>query len=166
MWIRDATVDDLPAITDLFNAHIATTTIAWRDLEAPLEEIGDWFASQTTDGHPVLVAEVEEQVAGYCCWSAFRGGPRFPGYRHTVEQTVHVADAVQRTGVGRALIAALIDRAREDRVHVLVAGIDGENLASLGLHRALGYVEVARMPEVGRKFDRWLDLVLMQLIVP
>ena len=165
MHIRDATVDDLPTITDLFNAHILTTTIAWRDTTAAADEFEDWFASQTSGGNPVLVAETDGSVIGYCCWSAFRGGPRFLGYRHTVEQTVHVADAVQRTGVGRTLISALIDRARDEGVHVLVAGIDAENGASIALHRSLGYIEVARMPEVGRKFDRWLDLVLMQLIV-
>jgi L-amino acid N-acyltransferase len=163
--VRDATFSDLPDITDLFNALIPTTTIAWRDDIASSEEMAIWFMSQTDAGYPVLVAETEGNVVGYCCWSVFRGGPRFPGYRHTVEQTVHVDAAAQRSGVGRALIVALIERARAHDIHVMVAGIDADNGDSIAFHRSLGYVEVARMPETGRKFDRWLDLVLMQLII-
>ena len=163
--VRDATTDDLPVITELFNALIPTTTIAWRDHLASAEEMSDWFAAQGEQGFPVLVAEDDGRVVGYCCWSSFRGGPRFPGYRHTVEQTVHVDQSVARRGVGRALLTALIERARAEGIHVLVAGIDADNDASIELHRVLGYVEVGRMPETGRKHDRWLDLVLMQLVL-
>jgi phosphinothricin acetyltransferase len=163
--VRDATTADLPAIVDLFNALIPTTTVAWRDEMASMEELKDWFASQSDAGDPVLVAEVDGQVVGYCCWSSFRGGPRFPGYRHTVEQTIHVHEDAHRTGVGSSLLGALIDRARRSDVHVMVAGVDADNLSSIEFHRSFGYVEVARMPETGRKFDRWLDLVLLQLIV-
>lgn len=162
MRVRDATVDDLPAITDLFNALIPTTTTTWRDHLATNEEMADWFALQGANGFPVLVADDGERVVGYCCWSAFRGGPRFPGYRHTMEQTVHVDGTAHRAGIGRALITALVDRARVEGIHVLVAGVDADNVESIEFHRALGYVEVARMPETGRKFDRWLDLVLLQ----
>jgi len=72
---------------------------------------------------------------------------------------------VHRRGVGRALIEALLDRARADGVHAVIAGIDAENERSLRFHERLGFVEVARMPEVGRKFDRWLDLVLLQRLL-
>jgi phosphinothricin acetyltransferase len=163
--VRDATVSDLPTIRALFNALIPTTTIAWRDDIASVEEIGDWFASQQASAFPVLVAERDGRVLGYCCWASFRGGPRFPGYRQTAELTVHVDQDVHREGVGTVLVEALIKRARQSEVHVLVAGIDSDNEGSIELHRALGFMEVARMPETGRKFDRWLDLVVMQLIV-
>jgi L-amino acid N-acyltransferase len=82
-----------------------------------------------------------------------------------MELTIHVDGEHHGRGVGRALIDALIERARDAGVHVLVAGVDGEHDASIAFHQRLGFVEVARMPEVGRKFDRWLDLVLMQRVI-
>jgi phosphinothricin acetyltransferase len=165
MDIRPATPDDVPAIRELFNALIDSTAIAWREHRATLEEIETWFAEQQEEGFPVLVAEVDRAVVGYTCWSRFRGGPRFPGYRHTVEHTIHVEGAQHGRGVGRALLTALIDEARRRDVHVLVAGIDSDNVESIAFHHAMGFVEVARMPEVGRKFDRWLELVLLQRIL-
>jgi L-amino acid N-acyltransferase len=157
--IRDATAADLPAIRALFNALIPTTTIAWRDDEATVEEMAAWFAEQQADGHPILVAEHDGEVVGYTCWTGFR---RFPGYRHTAELTVHVDGDHHGRGVGRALLTALVEEAARRDVHVLVAAVDGDNTGSIAFHQALGFVEVARMPEVGRKFDRWLELVLLQ----
>ena len=104
-------------------------------------------------------------VVGYCCWAGFRGGERFTGYRHTVEHTIHVRHDARRRGAGRLLLTRLMDRARQEDVHVMVAGIDSTNGPSIAFHAALGFQEVARMPETGRKFDRWLDLVLMQRIL-
>ena len=163
--VREASVDDLAAIRRLFNVLIPTTAIAWRDHLASEEEIAEWFDQQSVAEHPVLVAELDRDVAGYTTWTTFRGGARFPGYRHTAELTIHVDAAHHRRGVGRALLGALIDEGRRRELHVLVAGIDAENSASIALHRAMGFVEVGRMPEVGRKFDRWLDLVLVQRVL-
>jgi phosphinothricin acetyltransferase len=163
--VRDATSDDLPAVTRLFNALIPTTTIAWRDHLADDAEMAAWFASQASAGNPVLVAELAGEVVGYTTWTWFRGGERFPGYRHTRELTIHVDGRHHGRGVGRALIEALVDRGRASDVHVLVAGVDAANGASIEFHARLGFEPVARMPEVGRKFDRWLDLVLMQRVI-
>jgi phosphinothricin acetyltransferase len=162
--IRDAVVADLPAITHLFNVLIPTTTVGWRDDLASDEEMAAWFDDRRRAGHPVLVAEAPGggPVVGYTCWSTFRG---WPGYRHTAELTIHVDSDWHGRGVGRALIDALVAEARRRDVHVLVAGVDADNEASLAFHHSLGFVEVARMPEIGRKFDRWLDLVLLQRIV-
>jgi phosphinothricin acetyltransferase len=163
--IRPATVDDLPALRRLFNALIPTTTVAWRDEAATPAEMAAWFTEQQDAHHPVFVAELDRDVVGYTCWTRFRGGPRFPGYRHTVEDTIHVDGAHHRRGIGRALLAALLAEAPRRDVHVIVAGLDSANLASIELHRSMGFTEVGRMPELGRKFDRWLDLVLMQRIL-
>jgi L-amino acid N-acyltransferase YncA len=164
MIVRAATAADLPAVRDLFNALIPTTTVAWREEPAAPSEIATWFAQQVDANNPVLVAD-DGEVVGYTCWSAFRGGPRFPGYRHTAELTIHVRSDQQGRGVGRALMDALIAEAEARSIHVLVAGIDADNVESIAFHAALGFTEVARMPEVGRKFDRWLDLVLMQRVI-
>ena len=165
MHIRLATASDIPAITDLFNVHIPTTTVAWRDEPASDDEMLDWFSRQRDADGPVLVADDDGTVVGYACWADFRGGARFPGYRHTVEHTIHVDGDHHGRGIGRSLLTALIDVARERGIHVMVAGIDADNTASIAFHHTLDFTEVARMPEIGRKFDRWLDLVLMQRIV-
>jgi phosphinothricin acetyltransferase len=166
MHVREATAGDLPAIRRLYNALIPTTTVAWRDEPASEAEMRTWFAGQHEAGHPVLVGELDGEVVGYTAWTTFRGGTRFLGYRATVELTIHVDGDHHGRGVGRRLLAELIDLAGTRGIHVLVAGIDADNTASIALHEAMGFTEVARMPEVGRKFDRWLDLVLMQRILP
>ena len=163
--VRDATEADLPTITSLFNALIPTTTVAWREHLADADEIAAWWSTQQEQGSPVLVADTGGEVVGYVTWAWFRGGPRFPGYRTTRELTIHVDQRHHGRGVGRALITGLVDRARAQGVHVLVAGVDAANDASVEFHRRLGFEPVATMPEVGRKFDRWLDLVLLQRIV-
>lgn len=165
MHVRPATEADLPAITHLFNILIPTTATAWRDHLADDDEMDAWWADQEARGNPVLVAVVDGRVVGYTTWTGFRGGDRFPGYRQTVEHTIHVDGDQHGRGVGRALVEALVDEARRRGVHVVVGAVDSENEGSLAFHRALGFTEVGRMPEVGRKFDRWLDLVLLQRIV-
>ena len=103
-------------------------------------------------------------MVGYTCLTTFLGD-RFPGYRYTAELTVHVRGDRHGQRIGSTLIEALVDRARGDGLHVLVAAVDADNEASIRFHEALGFEQVARMPEVGRKFDRWLTLVLLQRIV-
>ncbi len=164
MEIRDATEADLPAIRDLYNALIDTTTVAWRDDPSTLEEQADALAFRRSAGYPTLVAEDGGEVVGYTCCTTFRSD-RFPGYRHTAELTVHVAGDRQGTGIGRQLIEALVARARAADLHVLVAAVDADNDDSIDFHRALGFEVVARMPEVGRKFERWLTLVLLQRVL-
>jgi phosphinothricin acetyltransferase len=162
--IRDATEADLPAICDLYNALIASTTVAWRDEPSTLEEQAAALAQRTAAGYPTLVADDGGDVIGYTCCTTFRGD-RFPGYRHTAELTVHVHGDRHGTGVGSQLIEALVERSRAIGLHVLVAAVDADNDASIRFHERLGFAEVARMPEVGRKFDRWLTLVLLQRVI-
>jgi quercetin dioxygenase-like cupin family protein len=108
----------------------------------------------------VLVAREGGQVLGFGSFGDFRA---WPGYRTTVEHTVHVAAAHRRKGIGRQLVEALIRDARALGMHVMIAGVDAANEGSLALHTRLGFVEVGRFPEIARKFDRWIDLVLLQL---
>ena len=165
MIIRDAHAGDLHAITDLYNAWIPTRTIGWTEELETYEVRSVWFKRQGRNGFPVLVADDARQVAGYTSYEHFRGEGKWPGYRETAELSIHVREDHWGRGIGRALIDALIERARNAHVHVLVAAIDGENEASIRFHTRLGFVEVARMPETGQKFGRWLDLVLMQRIL-
>jgi phosphinothricin acetyltransferase len=162
--IRDATDDDLPAITDLYNALIATTTVAWREEPSTFEEQSQALAARRAAGYPTLVAEDGGEVLGYTCLTTFRG-KGFTGYGHTAELSVHVRGDRHGRRIGSTLIEALVDRARADGLHVLVAAVDADNDASIRFHEALGFETVARMPEVGRKFDRWLTLVLLQKVL-
>ncbi len=160
--IRDATKADMSAVAAIYNALIDTTTVAWTEHHQTLDERLAWFEHQRANGDPVLVADDGSRVIGFAAYGSFRGAGRWPGYRYTVEHTIHLDDTIWNQGVGTALMEALLDRARAAGKHVMVGAIDADNDGSIRFHERLGFVEVARMPEVGHKFGRWLDLVLMQ----
>lgn len=163
--IRDSTSNDMPAVRRIYNALIPHTTGTWTEELQTLPQRHAWFRRQTHAGHPVLVAVDAEVVIGFASYGSFRGSGKWPGYRYTVEHTVHVAETHWGRGVGRSLMETLIERARSADVHVMVGAIDSANTESQRFHERLGFREVARMPETGRKFDRWLDLVLVQRIL-
>jgi L-amino acid N-acyltransferase YncA len=165
VFVRDAVVSDLPEITAIYNALLETTTHEWTEVPHTIAEREEWLASQTATGRPALVAIDAGEVVGWATYGDFRDSERWPGYRFTVEHSIHVREDHWGRGVGRVLINALIERARSEGKHVMVAGIDGANVGSIRFHERLGFVEVARMPEVGEKFGRRLDLVLMQLVL-
>lgn len=164
--IRDAVEADLGAITELTNALIPTTTIEYTDTPHTVDGRREWYAARRARGFPVLVAEAgTDGVIGYASYGDFRDAVARPGYRGTVEHTVHVAGSWWGGGVGRVLMTELIGRARAQHLHVMVGAIDAENAGSIRFHERLGFVEVARMPQVGQKFGRWLDLVFVQLLL-
>jgi L-amino acid N-acyltransferase len=166
MIVRSAVRADMAAVCDLYNALIPTTTVAWTETMQTLDERLAWFENQQQRSWPVLVGEAEDgSIAGFASYGSFRGDGRWPGYRYTVEHTIHVAQSHWGSGVGRRLIETLLDHARDAGMHVMIGGIDADNDASLRFHERLGFTEVARMPEVGCKFGRWLDLVLMHRVL-
>jgi L-amino acid N-acyltransferase YncA len=157
--IRTAGVKDVVAIGSLLNALIATTTIEWTDTPQSTEGVVVWL-----DRHEmVLVAEEQNEIVGVAAFGWFRDVVKWPGYRFTVENTIHVRKDRWGTGVGRDLMHVLIDRARESGKHTMIAAVDGANEASIRFHQRLGFVEVGRMPQIGAKFGRWCDLVLLQM---
>jgi phosphinothricin acetyltransferase len=157
--IRDAGDGDIPAITAITNHAILTTTANWNLTPVTAAQRAAWLEDRRRAGLPVLVAERAGRVIGFGSFGPFRP---FEGYIHTVEHGLYVDPAAHRSGAGTALLAALVDRAASLGVHVMVGAIEAGNAASLALHERAGFVRVGLMPEVGRKFDRWLDLVLMQ----
>jgi len=163
--IRDATLADLPAIVSLLNVAVVETTAVYSEDVITVDDRVPWFETKQRRGFPVLVAEVDDAVVGFATYGDFRDSIALPGYRFTVEHSVHVARGTWGGGVGRALLAELMTRARNAGLHVMVGAIDAENEASIRFHERLGFVETARMPQVGWKFGRWLDLVLMQRTV-
>jgi phosphinothricin acetyltransferase len=160
--IRDATEADLPAILAITNEAIANTTAVWSIALATLATRRAWFEERRGRGFPVLVATEGDGVIGFASFGDFRP---WDGYLHTVEHSIYVAPAAHGRGAGRALLTALIDRAEALGKHVMVGGIEAGNAASLALHRRAGFEETGRLREVGRKFDRWLDLVFVQKLL-
>jgi L-amino acid N-acyltransferase YncA len=157
--VRFASAADGEAIASILNALLATTAIEWTDSPHSADSILEWLDEHET----VLVAVEGAEVIGVAAFGWFRDVIRRPGYRFTVENTVHVREDYWGSGVGRGLIEALIDGARRGGKHTMVAAVDGANEASIRFHQRMGFVEVARMPEIGAKFGRWQDLVLLQL---
>ncbi|GAA0323601.1 L-methionine sulfoximine N-acetyltransferase [Sphingomonas oligophenolica] len=156
--ISDAGRADLPAILDIYNEVIAHTTAVYSEAPVTLADREAWYAGRIEQGYPILAAYREGRCLGFGSFGDFRA---WPCYRHTVEHSVHVHADARGQGIGLKLVEALLERATMMGKHVMVAGIDADNQPSIGLHRRLGFSEVGRFPEVGRKFDRWLDLVFM-----
>jgi phosphinothricin acetyltransferase len=159
MIVRPATAADAIPIASLLDALLATTAIEWRDTPRTAEGISEWLAEHEV----VLVADEGGEVVGVAAFGWFRDIVKRPGYRFTVEHTVHVRQRLWGSGVGAELMGVLMDVARDRGMHTMVAAVDGANEASIRFHRRLGFVEVARMPEIGAKFGRWQGLVLLQL---
>jgi L-amino acid N-acyltransferase YncA len=159
--VRPAEERDLSVIMAIYNHAVVNTTAIWNDVIVDLENRRTWWRGRTEAGFPVLVADDDGAVLGYASYGPFRA---FDGYRRTVEHSVYVAESARRRGIASALLLALEDEARQAGMHVMLGGIAADNEASLALHRKHGFTETARMPEVGRKFGRWLDLVFMQKV--
>ncbi len=163
MTVRDAIEDDLAAIVELLNVWIATRTYEYRDSPHTIEQRRPWLHEQHARGFPVLVAlGVTGDVLGFATYDDFRDSIARPGYRFTVEHTIQVFESAWGVGVGRLLMGCLIERAETAGAHVMVGAIDSSNTASLAFHTRLGFVETARMPEVGWKHGHWCDLVFVQ----
>jgi L-amino acid N-acyltransferase len=162
MILRQAVDADLDAILAIHNDAILHSTALWTDEVVERSDREDWLAARTAAGDPVLVAVDAEndEIAGYATYAPWRAKY---GYRNTVEDSVYIAGPYQGRGIGRALLVELIERARGAGHHVMLADIESGNAASIGLHESLGFVEVGRLREIGTKFDRWLDLTILQL---
>ena len=160
MLIRDADKADLPAVLAIHNTNIAASTAIWDTEQVGLDDRLAWFADRAAAGMPILVAEIDGEVAGYASYGQWR--PK-SGYRYSVENSVYVDERFQRRGVATTLLTELIARASESgRVHAMIAAIESSNTGSITLHERFGFRTVGELPEVGHKFGRWLDLTLMQ----
>jgi phosphinothricin acetyltransferase len=160
--VREAVESDLPAMLAIYNEVIATSTAVYTLEPSTIEDRRMWFSSRCASGFLVLVAtsSASNDILGFASFGDWRGA--WPGYRYTVEHTVHVRRDVRGQGVGSTLVEALFPRAIALSKHVMIGGIDAANEASIRFHARLGFERVAYFREVGHKFGRWLDLVFMQ----
>jgi L-amino acid N-acyltransferase len=160
--IRPARETDLPAILEIYNHVILNTTAVYAYEPHTLGMRKAWYESKVRDGYPLFVAEDESRVVGLSTYGPFRA---WPAYKYTVENSVYVAADQRGKGIARLLISPLIDAARAQSYHAIIASIDAANEASLRLHRSFGFGEVAHFREVGYKFGRWLDLKFLELLL-
>ncbi len=156
--IRRATPADAAAIAALWNPWIRDTAITFNAAEKSPAEVAKMIADRDAAGHATFVAEGPD-LLGFATYAQFRGGV---GYATCMEHSVILSPAARGKGTGRALMAALEDHARRAGAHQLIAGVSAENPDGIAFHNRMGFAEIARIREAGRKFGRFIDLVLMQ----
>ena len=158
--IRPSRDADVPAITAIYGYHVLHGVASFEEVQPDAVEIARRRDEIVKGGLPYLVAERDKRLIGYCYAGPFR--PRV-AYRFTVEDSVYVEAGEIGRGLGRALLEQVIARCGELGYRQMVAVIGGsDNAASISLHAALGFRHAGVLPSVGRKFDRWIDTVLMQ----
>jgi L-amino acid N-acyltransferase YncA len=160
--IRDAIEDDLADILNIYNEVILNTTAVYSESPHTLEMRKEWFRDRVNNNFPVFVADIAGKIAGFSSFGHFRV---WPCYRYTVELSVYVEVSQRGKGISKILLQSLIDRAIKMNIHTMLAGISADNEVSINLHHSFGFIEVAHFKEVGYKFDRWLDLKFLELIL-
>lgn len=161
--VRPGTYDDAEAVRGIRNDAVESTTAIWTSLTHTAEEAAAWWAGHVDRGAAYVAEDVTDEgpvVLGYACWAQWRAKE---GYRYTVEDSVYVRPSAAGKGVGRRLLTALVEGAREAGMHVMLADIESGNAASIALHQRLGFETVGTLREIGTKFDRWLDLTILRL---
>lgn len=159
MTLRPATPADAPAIAAIWNPFIRDSFVTFNAAEKSAQEVAELIDARGAAGHGFLVAAEGDAVLGFASYGQFRAGV---GYAHTMEHTILLAPGGRGRGLGRALMAALEAHAAAAGAHSMIAGVSAANPDGVAFHAAIGYAVIARLPQVGRKAGRWLDLVLMQ----
>ena len=159
--IRLATRADAAAINDIQNYYVVGSTATFHTDPLTLDERLAWLDKRSSN-HPVTVAQADGRIVGWGALEVFRGRR---AYQHTAEFSVYVHHEWHRRGVGRAVMTDLVQRARALQYHALVGGCCSESTAVIAMLEAMGFDRVAHFREVGRKFDRWLDVVFLELVL-
>ncbi len=161
MLVRPAAAQDLPAIHSIYAYHVLHGLASFEEVPPLLEEMRRRYDEVTRQGLPYLVAEDRGEVQGYGYCTLYRTRS---AYRHTLEDSIYVKPAMQRKGIGKALLAELIARCTALNYRQVIAVIgDSANAASIAVHASLGFVRAGNLRSTGYKFGRWVDTVLMQL---
>jgi L-amino acid N-acyltransferase YncA len=159
--VRLATIDDAEAIRAIYNLEVLESTVTFDLVPRSLDEQRGWLTARS-GAHAVVVAEDGGDVLGFASLSPYK---ERPAYRTTVEDSVYVRRDQQGRGVGKALLAELLTLATQHGFHAVMGRIVGGHEASIALHQGAGFSVVGTEREVGRKFGRWLDVVVMQRLL-
>jgi len=158
--IRNAEPSDVPAIVEIYNESVVSSTASFDTVPRTVEYYTAWFSAHDAR-HPVIVAEEDGAVAGWAALSAYSDRAAYDG---TAEVSLYVRRPCWNRGIGRRLFSTIVDRGRDAGLHTVISRIAGGNDVSVALHTSLGFTTVGVMREVGNKFGRLLDVVIMQLI--
>lgn len=161
MLLRPATPADAAATAAIYNHEVTTSTVTFDLVTRTVEEQAEWLGARA-GALEVVVAEIDGEIAGFASLSPYRDRP---AYRTTVEDSIYVHPDHRGAGVGRALLAEIVDVARRRGFHSVIGRVVGGHSASIRLHASVGFEQVGVEREVGRKFGRWLDVVIMQLLL-
>lgn len=160
--IRPATAADMSPILGIVNHAIMHTTSNYNYEPQSIEVQMAWFENKHAHGFPVIVAEYENNVIGYGAYGTFR---EKTGYQYTVEHSVYVAQNFTGKGIGKLLLTELIRLAKAQGMRTMIGGIDANNADSIAFHKKFGFMECGIIKDAAFKFDRWLDLLFMQLLL-
>ena len=159
--LRPATEADLVVINNIYNHYVLSSTCTYQEEPESMEARRQWFRHHG-EQHPIIVAVAEGKVAGWGSLSAYHARS---AYRRTVENSVYVHHEHHRRGIGSMLLAELIQRARQLGHQAIIAGIDAEQAASVAIHTKFGFHKVGHLSQIGYKFNRWLDVIYMELLL-
>jgi L-amino acid N-acyltransferase len=158
--IRDAVIEDLSAMLEIYNDAIRNLTATFDLVEHSLEQRKVWF-EQHGGKFPLIVAILEEEVVGYCCLSSYRNKP---AYARSTELSIYISNKQRGKGIGTLLMKEIIERAKQLDYHTMIGGITSGNAASVKLHEKFGFTFVGRFQEVGFKFGEWQHVDFYQLL--
>jgi L-amino acid N-acyltransferase YncA len=160
--IRVATPEDLEKILNIVNYSILHTTANYNNEIQTIETQKQWFEDKRVKNLPILIADYNGEAIGFASYGQFR---EKIGYRFTVEHSVYVSPTFVGKGIGSVLLSGLIQLAKKQGYHTMIGAVDANNLGSIAFHEKLGFKATGTLREVGYKFDNWLDLVFMQLLL-
>jgi L-amino acid N-acyltransferase len=160
--LREASAADIENILAIVNYSILHTTNNYNYTIVSLETQKEWFENKKSKNLPLLVADYNGKVIGYATYGSFR---ERIGYQFTIEHSVYVSESFVGKGVGTLLLTELIRRAKNQGFHTMIGAIDAKNKDSIAFHEKFGFKITGTIREVGFKFDKWLDLVFMQLLL-
>lgn len=160
--IRNANSNDIPSILEIVNHEILNSTVLYEYEPRSIRQQTEWFESKKADAWPVIVAEINGLVVGFGTYGPFRSRE---AYQKSIEHSVYVHKDYRGKTIGHRLMVELIRIAKQGEYHTMVAGIDSSNQGSVEFHRKFGFEEVGTFKEVGYKFNRWLNVTFMQLLL-
>ncbi len=160
--VRQASSHDLISILNIVNYNILNTTAVYDYSIKSTDDIQQWFDEKQSAGWPVLVAEHDDIIVGYATYGTFRFKE---GFKNTIEHSVYVSHEHQGRGIGNMLLKSLILLAKKEGYHTMIGCIDAENTGSIAFHKKHGFTEAGLLKESAFKFNKWLDLLFMQLLL-
>lgn len=162
MKIRIAKEKDVPAILEIINYEILHSTVVYDYKERNLTQQMQWFHKKAKDKMPILVVENENKVVGFATFGIFRP---WAAYQFSIEHSIYIHKNARGMGIGKKLMVALIHIAKKRKFHTMIAGVDATNKGSYHFHKKLGFQEIGQFKQIGYKFEKWLDLIFMQLFL-